>query len=74
MQFLTQCNTIFNNLEGEKKMNCVTTGERWPEVEMTLSTQKILKKWGCLSNNEGFQITKLCITDDINNMIEIYEV
>lgn len=55
-------------------MNSVTTKERWPEVEMTLSTQKILKKWGCLSNNEGFQITKLCITDDINNMIEIYEV
>lgn len=41
---------------------------------MTLSTQKILQKWGCLSNSEGFQITKLCITNDINNMIEIYEV
>lgn len=26
-----------------------------------------------MNNNEGFQITKLCITDDINNMIEIYE-
>ena len=49
------------------------TKDRWPKVEMTLSTQKILKTWGCMNNNEGFQITKLCITDDINNMIEIYE-
>lgn len=51
----------------------MTTEDRWPKVEMTLSTQKILKMWGCLNNYEGLQITKLCITDDINNMIEIYE-